>query len=76
MKKKCVPLLLHDHKHPRRPGIINNVNKLFKFQCLNNDFHFLEFKSNWLNKDDSLNLEFFYNDDLHLIQKGNELLAK
>ena len=36
----------------------------------------MEFKSNWLNNDDSLNMELLYNDDLHLIRKGNELLAK
>ena len=66
-----------NHKHLRRwRGIINTVNKLLKFQCLNNGFHFLEFKSNWLNNDDSLNMELFYDDDLHLIRKGNELLAK
>ena len=39
-------LLPSDHKHSRRRGIINTVNKLLKFQCLNNGFHFLEFKSN------------------------------
>ena len=47
-----------------------------KFQCLNNGFYSLEFKSDWLNKDDSLNMELFYNDYLHLIRKGSELLAK
>ena len=36
----------------------------------------MEFKSDWLNNDDSLNKELFYDDDLHLIRKGNELLAK
>ena len=49
---------------------------MLKFQCLNNGFYFLEFKSNWSNNDDSLNMEFFYDDYLHLIRKGNELLAK
>ena len=49
---------------------------MLKFQCLNNGFHFLEFKLNWLNNDDSLNMELFYDDYLHLIRKGNELLAK
>ena len=39
-------------------------------------FIFLEFKSNRLNNDDSLNMELFHDDDLHLIWKGNELLAK
>ena len=71
-----IPLLPRDHKHSRRRGIINTVNKLLKFQCLNNGFYFLEFKSNWLNNDDSLNMELFYDDYLHLIRKGNELLAK
>ena len=71
-----IPLLPRDHKHSRRRGIINTVNKLLKFQCLNNGFHFLEFKSNWLNNDDSLNIELFYDDDLHLIWKDNELLVK
>ena len=47
-----------------------------KFRCLNNGFHFLEFKSNWVNNDDSLNMELFYDDELHLSRKGNELLAK
>ena len=71
-----IPLLPRDHKHSRRRGIINTVNKLLKFQCLNNGFHFLEFKSNWLNNNDSLNMELLYNDYLHLIRKGSELLAK
>ena len=71
-----IPLLPRDDKHSRRRGIINTVNKLLKFQCLNNSFHFLEFKSNWLNNNDSLKMEFFYDYDLHLIRKSNELLAK
>ena len=33
-----IPLLLRDHKHSRRRGTINTVNKLLKFQCLNNGF--------------------------------------
>ena len=36
----------------------------------------MEFKSNWLNNDDSLNMECFYVDYFHHIRKGNELLAK
>ena len=74
--KVVIPVLLRNHEHPRRRGIINAVNKLLKFQCLNNGFYFLEFKSNWLNNDDSLNMELFYDDSLHLIRKGNELLEK
>ena len=40
------------------------------------DFIFSELKSNWLSNDDSLNMDLCYNDELHLIRKGNELLAK
>ena len=47
-----------------------------KLQCFNHGFHFLEFNSNWVNKDDYLNMELFYDDELHLSRKGNELLAK
>ena len=36
----------------------------------------MEFKSNWLNNDDSLNIELFYNDELRLIRKSNEIMAK
>ena len=64
-----MPLSLRDNKHSRRRGIINTVNKLLKFQCLNNGFHFLEFKSKWLNNDNSLNMELFYGDDLELLTK-------
>ena len=71
-----IPLLPRDYQHSRKRGIINAVNKLLKFQCLNNGFCFLEFKSNWLSNDDSLNMELFYNDYLHIIWKGNELLTK
>ena len=52
-----IPLLPRDDKHSRRRGIIITVNKLLKFQCLNNGFHFLEFKSNRLKNEDSLNME-------------------
>ena len=66
-----IPLLPRDHKHSRTRGIIDTVNKLLKFQCLNNGFYFLEFKSNWLNNDGSLNMELFYDDYLQIIRKGN-----
>ena len=33
-----IPLLPRDHKHSRSRGIINTVNILLKFQCLNNSF--------------------------------------
>ena len=75
-KVVIIPLLPRYHKHSRRLGIINTVNKLLKFHCLNNGLHFLEFKSNWLKSDDPPNMELFKDDYLHFIRKGNELLAK
>ena len=69
-----IQLLPPDHKHSRRRGIINNVNKLLKFKCLNNGFCFLEFKSTWLNNDNSLNMELFFDEYLHLIRKAGTLL--
>ena len=71
-----IPHLPRDLGYSRRRRIINTVNILLKFQCLINRFRFLEIKSKWLNNDDSLNMELFYDDDLHVIRKGNELLAK
>ena len=70
-QKKChkfqvIILLTRDLKHSRRQGMVNTVNKLLKFQSLDTGFHFLEFKSNQLNNDDSLNMEPFYDDALHL----------
>ena len=35
-----IPLLQRDHKHARRRGIINTVNKLSKFHCLKLWFSF------------------------------------
>ena len=75
-KVVIIPRLQRDHKHSRNRETIDIVNKLLKSQCLNNGFHFLEFKSNWLNNNDSLAMELFYDDYLHLLRKGNELLPK
>ena len=36
----AIPLLQRDHKHARRRGIINTVNKLSKFHCLKLWFSF------------------------------------
>ena len=49
-----IPLLPRNYKHSRRRRIINTVNKLLNFQCYSKGFHFFEFKSNWLNNDESL----------------------
>ena len=68
-----IPLLPRDHKHSRRRGIINTVNKFLKFQCLNNGFYFLEFKSNWLNNDSPqyMFLQIQFSQHFILIQLGH-----
>ena len=71
-----IPLLQCDNKHSIRRGIIITINKLLKCQCLSDGFYFLEFESNWLNNNDSLNKELLYDDGPHLIRKSNELLTK
>ena len=50
--------------------MINTVYKLRKFQCLNNGFDFLEFKSNCLNDDDSLHIELLLKSNNSLFPLG------
>ena len=71
-QKKChkihvviIPLLPPDNKHPRN---YQHCKRIPEVSSLNTGFYFLEFKSNCLNNDDSLRMEFFYDDDLHLIR--------
>ena len=36
----------------------------------------MKYRKSWLNVDQSLNMNLFYEDGLHVIKEGNELLAK
>ena len=38
--------------------------------------YFLKHNKSWLNVDQSFNMDVFYEDGLHLIKEGNELLVK
>ena len=37
---------------------------------------FLKHNKSWVNVDQSLNMDLFYEDGLHIIKEGNEVLAK
>ena len=55
----------------------DELSTLFINYWSSNDLiYFLEYKSNKLNHDGSLIMKLFYDGYLHLIPKGNELLAK
>ena len=54
--------------------MIDTFNKLLKFQYLNNGFHYLELKSNWLSNDKTLIIELFYSNHLYLTPKQSKLL--
>ena len=54
-------------------SIINKVNKVLRQKiCKLQDFYFMEEDFDWTNNDDSLNMEFYYQDRIHLNHKGNE----
>ena len=54
-------------------SIINKVNKVLQQKiCKLQDFYFMEEDFDWTNNDDSLNMEFYYQDRIHLNHKGNE----
>ena len=46
--------------------MITTVNELLKSEYLMFGLRFFQFKSNWLNSVDSLNMELLYNDHFHL----------
>ena len=54
-------------------SFINKVNKLLRQKiCKPQDFYFMEEDFDWTNNDDSLNMEFCYQDRIHLNHEGNE----
>ena len=56
-------------------SIINKVNKVLRQKiCKLQDFYFMEEDFDWTANDDSLNMEFYYQDRIHLNHKGNEKL--
>ena len=82
-KKQCynatvvlVLLLPRGKKDTIRRGNINITNRLLEEESGKHELYFLKHSKSWLNVDRSLNINLFYENDLHLIKEGNELLAK
>ena len=71
-----ISLLPRDKKDSIRRGDINITNKLLEEKSGKHDLYFLKHNKSWLNVDQSLNMDLFYEDGLHLIKEGNEFLAK
>ena len=56
---------------------IKEINDLLKSKCKENGFTFIDQNNGWTHQvDDKLVQELYYRDSLHLIEKGNQKLAK
>ena len=75
-KVVIIPLLPRDTKNSLRRGNINVINTSLLFKCSKHNLNTFKHQLEWLNIDRSLNMSLFYKDRLHLIENGNELLAK
>ena len=71
-----ISLLPCGKKDSIRRGNINITNKLLERKYGKSDLYFLKHNKSWLNADQSLNMDLFYEASLHLIKEGNEFLAK
>ena len=69
------PLLHHGKKDLIRRGNVNIINRLLEEKFGKHNFYFLKYNKSPLNVDESLNMNLFYEDGLHLIKEANELLA-
>ena len=56
--------------------LINEVNEILKHQCNINGFAFIFQDHGWTFANGSLDCSLFYKDMFHLIEKGNDKLAK
>ena len=71
-----ISLLHRDKKHSLRRGNIAIINSILEEKSSAHNLHFLKHCQTWLQSDNALNMNLFYQDHLHLIKEGNELLAK
>ena len=74
--KIIVTGLLHcDLDLPMRSNVAE-VNKVLRRKCHKlKDFYFMEQDVDWLKKDSSLNMQFYYEDCIHLNKHGNAKFA-
>ena len=56
--------------------LIKETNNILKSSCSVNHIKFIDQDSNWIQMDGTLKPDLFYSDKLHLVEKGNLILAK
>ena len=77
-KKQChnatvvlIPLVPRGKKDSIRRRNINTNNRYLEEESGKHKLYFLKYDTSWLNVDQSLNMDLFYEDGLHLIKEGN-----
>ena len=65
------PLLHRGKKDLIRRGNVNIINRLLEEKFGKYNFYFLKYNKSPLNVDESLNMNLFYEDGLHLIKEAN-----
>ena len=56
--------------------LIKETNNILKSSCSVNHINFIDQDANWIQMNGSLKPDLFYLDKLHLVEKGNLILAK
>ena len=56
--------------------LIKETNNILKSSCSVNHINFIDQDANWIQMNGSLKPDLFYSDKLHLVEKGNLILAK
>ena len=56
--------------------LIKEINTILKCKCAFHRFNFIEKEQGWTDNNDALDPSLFYQDKLHLIQKGNIKLSE
>ena len=55
---------------------IKKVNQILKLKCYKSSFTFVSYDSGWTLASGSVNVDLYYSDRLHLVEKGNLKLAE
>ena len=71
----CV-LLPRDECTSVDPVYVTETNKILKVRCSLNKFFFIDQDTYWTQRNGCLSSDMFYLDKLHLMEKGNMVLAK
>ena len=69
-------LLPYDDTSSINCQLIKETNNILKSSCSVNHIKFIDQDSNWIQMDGTLKPDLFYSDKLHLVEKGNLILAK